>query len=213
MKRSDFDSLGPRASRPGLVNVIVETPGGSRSKFKYEASLGLFRLHKMLPLGAAFPYDFGFVPGTHGDDGDPLDVMVIADEPTFIGCLVTVRLLGAIEANQTERGVTIRNDRLIGVPETEKIRPTARSLDDLPERLLDELEHFFVSYNRAEGREFVPVQRSGPAAAMRLVQSAMTDAKAGGGAGENRGATRTPRQGTTRNRRTREPSSPSRRTK
>lgn len=210
MRRTDFDSLGPRASRPGLVNVIVETPGGSRSKFKYEASLGLFRLHKMLPLGASFPYDFGFIPGTRGDDGEELDVMVIADEPTFIGCLVTVRLLGAIEANQTERGVTIRNDRLIGVPETEKIRPTARSLDDLPERLLDQLEHFFVSYNRAEGRDFVPLQRSGPADAVRLIERAIrNDEKRSSGNDGNDAK----RQGTTRNRRTRVPSSPSRRTK
>ena len=168
-QRVGVDGLPARERAGDRIHVIVETPAGSRNKFKYDEALGLFRLHKMLQRGARFPFDFGFIPGTRGQDGDPLDVLVLAEESISQGCLVTVRLLGILEAEQTERGETIRNDRLIGVPETEKIRPTARSLADLPARLVDEVEHFFVSYNRAEGREFKPLRRAGPVVAAKAV--------------------------------------------
>jgi inorganic pyrophosphatase len=167
--------IEPRAVGSGLVNVVVETPAGSRNKYKFDESTGLFRLHKLLPIGAAFPFDFGFVPGTAAEDGDPLDVMVLGDEPTFIGCLLTVRLLGTIEADQKERGKVIRNDRLIAAAVTEKIQPAEKSLDDVPGAILDQIEHFFVAYNRYEGREFVPRRRRGPAAAARRLDRAVRD--------------------------------------
>lgn len=169
MMHGSYASIGVREPGSKRVNVVIETPAGSRGKYKYDEGLELFRLHKILPLGSAFPFDFGFVPNTLGDDGDALDVIVLADVPTFSGCLVTVRLLGAIEAKQTQNGRTIRNDRLVGAAETEKIRPAARAIGDLPSRVLDQIEQFFVSYNLAEGRRFVPLRRSGPAAAARLI--------------------------------------------
>jgi inorganic pyrophosphatase len=175
MRPQDFMSVGPRAAGSSLVNVVVETPAGSRNKFKFDEKLGLFLLHKILPVGAAFPFDFGFVPGTRAEDGDPLDVMVVGGEPTFTGCLVTVRLLGVIEARQKEKGTTIRNDRLIGTPETAKIRPVGRSLSDLPARLIDQIEHFFVAYNRFEGREFEPLRRRGPKVAEARIEQALAD--------------------------------------
>ncbi len=170
MDRHDLMNVGPGVLGAGLVNVVVETPRGSRAKFRYDEELGLFRLHKLLPVGAAFPFDFGFVPGTRAEDGDALDMLILWDEATFSGCLVTVRLLGVIEAEQTEKGRTIRNDRLIGTPETPKIRPEARSLGNLPTKLLDQVEHFFVAYNHAEGRRFVPLARRGPKAAAKLIE-------------------------------------------
>jgi inorganic pyrophosphatase len=178
-EKSGLLGLGPRTAEPGLVHVVVETPGGSRNKFKFDEDRGLFVLHKMLPIGAAFPFDFGFVPGTRAEDGDPLDVMVLGEEPTFTGCLLTVRLLGTIEATQKERGQTIRNDRLIGTVETAKIRPTARSIDDLPAKVLDQIEHFFVAYNRFEGREFVPTRRGRPEEAEKRVEEAIRERAAG----------------------------------
>lgn len=138
----------------------------------FNEKLGLFRLAKVLPLGAYFPYDFGFIPSTRAEDGDPLDVLVIMDEPAFCGCLVTVRLLGVIEAEQTEKGKTVRNDRLIGTVETRYNRPDFRSLDDLGKSRLDEIEHFFVSYNEAEGRRFKPLGRRGAEEAQKLVAGA-----------------------------------------
>jgi inorganic pyrophosphatase len=171
-------SIGPRVAGSGLVHVIVETPAGSRYKFRLDEERGVFFLHKALPIGAKFPFDFGIVPGTRAEDGDPLDVMVLGDEPTFTGCLLTVRLLGTIEANQKEKGKVIRNDRLIGVVETPKIRPAARSLDDLPAGVIDQIEHFFVAYNRFEGREFLPLRRRGPTSAQKRVEKAVRDHEA-----------------------------------
>jgi len=172
MPRFDFEAIGPGAGRQDLVYVVIETPAGSRNKFVYDEALGLFRLHKILPMGSAFPFDFGFIPGTLAEDGDPLDLLVLGEEATFTGCAVTVRLLGVIEALQTERGRTIRNDRLIGTPEGEKIKPEARSIDDVPGRVLDQIEHFFIAYNRYEGREFKIMKRRGPAAALELLEQA-----------------------------------------
>jgi inorganic pyrophosphatase len=160
-------AIDPESRR---VNVIVETPKGCRNKYKYDEDLGLFRLHKRLPAGATFPFDFGFIPSTRADDGDAVDLLLLVDEPTPQGCLVTARLLGVLRAEQTEKGKTIRNDRLIGVAETDKIRPEERTLNDLSKRLLDQIEHFFVSYNQLEGRAFVVTARQGPAAARTLIE-------------------------------------------
>ena len=170
MAQQDFLALAPRPKGSPLLNVVVETPGGSRNKFKFDPERRLFQLDKILPAGAAFPFDFGFVPSTLGDDGDPLDVVVLADEPTFTGCVLTVRLLGVLEAKQIEKGKTIRNDRLIGMVETRKNPSDAQTLSDVPPRLLREIEHFFVSYNKAEGREFVPLRRGGPGVAEKLIE-------------------------------------------
>ena len=105
-------------SDSGCINVVVDTPKHSRTKFKYDEQYGQWRLSKVLPQGAYFPFDFGFVPSTEADDGDPIDVLLIADEPTFVGCIVPCRLIGVLEAEQTEKGKTIRNDRLVAVVET-----------------------------------------------------------------------------------------------
>jgi inorganic pyrophosphatase len=102
----------------GLLNVVVDTPKGHRNKYKYDETQGLWRLSKVLPLGASFPFDFGFVPSTRGEDGDPVDVLVLLDEPSFPGCIVPARLIGILEAEQTQEGKTIRNDRLVAVVET-----------------------------------------------------------------------------------------------
>ncbi len=154
----------------GELNAIIETPRGSRNKFDYDEENHLFKLGGVLPLGASFPFDFGLVPSTLGEDGDPLDVLVLMDEPAFAGCLVPARLIGAIEAEQTERdGQKMRNDRLIAVASNSRLQQDVRSLDDLDSGLLDEIEHFFHSYNEAKGKQFKPLQRSGPQRARELV--------------------------------------------
>ena len=110
--------LPARQPDSDLLNVVVETPKGCRNKYKYDEGHGLWRLSKVLPLGASFPFDFGFIPSTRGEDGDPLDVLVLLDEPAFPGCVVPARLIGILEAEQTQGGKTIRNDRLVAVIET-----------------------------------------------------------------------------------------------
>lgn len=176
-----------RAREPdsGLVRVIVDTPKGSRNKYKYDEHLGLYRLSKVLPLGTAFPYDFGFIPSTRAEDGDPLDVLVVGEEALFPGCLVTVRLVGVLQAEQTEHGTTFRNDRLVGAIETSVNRAAIQTLDDLRPNRLDEIEHFFIAYNHLEGRHFTPLGRHGPARAEQLLADAIQQfdrAQGGGGA-------------------------------
>src|SRR5579864_1938581 len=98
----------------GIIVVVVETPKGSRNKYAYDPQEHVFELKKVLPAGMAFPYDFGFVPSTQGGDGDPLDVLVLMDEPAFPGCKLTTRVIGVIEGEQGD-GERERNDRVVAV--------------------------------------------------------------------------------------------------
>jgi inorganic pyrophosphatase len=170
MGQDAIADLPPFGDEANELNVIIETPQGHRNKFKYDPERRLFQLGGVLPAGAVFPFDFGFIPGTLGQDGDPLDVLVLMDEPAFAGCWVPARLIGAIEAEQTEDGKTMRNDRLIAVAAASRNHEGVQRLADLDDHLLKEIEHFFVSYNQVKGKEFRPCGRSGPAAARRLVE-------------------------------------------
>jgi inorganic pyrophosphatase len=169
-----FDSIPPRDAVTKLVNVIIDTPRGSRNKFKFDEQLGCFRLSRILPAGHSFPYDFGSIPGTRAADGDALDVLVVMDEPTFPGCLVSVRLIGVIAARQTAKGRTERNDRLVAVPQTPVNAPQIRQISELGRDRLDEIEHFFVSYNEAQGRRFKPFGRFGPKKAEELLRAGIS---------------------------------------
>src|ERR1044072_8151320 len=111
--------------------VGIETPKGSQNKLAFEPRYRTFVLKGVLPAGAVFPFDFGFVPSTRGGDGDPLDVLVLMDAPVFPGCIVPSRLIGAIEAEQTEDGETERNDRLIAVAADSATHRSIRELNDL----------------------------------------------------------------------------------
>ena len=113
-----MQDIPPREADTGHVHVVIDTPAGSRNKYKYDEKLGVFRLSRILPPGAVFPYDFGSIPGTRAEDGDALDVLVLHLARAFPGCLVTVRLIGVLHAEQRERGKLLRNDRLIGVADT-----------------------------------------------------------------------------------------------
>ena len=156
----------------GLINVIIDTPKGSRNKYKYDEAGQCFRLSRILPAGASFPFDFGSIPNTLAEDGDPLDVLLIADASSFPGCLVAAKLIGTICADQTEKGKTIRNDRLLAVPVTPANPALFCSLDDLPDSWVTEIEHFFVSYNRIQGREYKPLRRGGPEEAEKALRAA-----------------------------------------
>src|SRR2546421_8211911 len=99
----------------GRVQVVIETPKGSRSKYAFDPDQRAFKLKKVLPEGMVFPHDFGFIPSTEAEDGDPLDVLLLMDQPAFPGCLVEARLIGVIEGEQSEDGKKERNDRLLAV--------------------------------------------------------------------------------------------------
>ena len=163
-------SLSPFDDESDELNVIIDTPKGSRNKFKYDEKTGLFKLSGILPVGAIFPFDFGFIPSTLGGDGDPLDVLILMDEPAFSGCLIPSRLIGVIEADQTEDGETKRNDRLIAVAVDSRTHSEVQKLDELNENLVKEIEHFFVSYNEVKGKQFEPSGQFGPDRAKKVVE-------------------------------------------
>lgn len=156
----------------GNVNAIIDTPKGSRNKFKYDEKSGLFKLGGALPLGAVFPFDFGYIPSTKGADGDPLDVLVLMDEPAFAGCLVAAKLIGVIEAEQTEDEETTRNDRLIAVAADSRNHSHVRFLGDLNSNMVHEIERFFIAYNETKGKRFEVLGRFGPERAEKLIASA-----------------------------------------
>jgi inorganic pyrophosphatase len=165
----------------GDLNVIVDTPKGSRNKFEFDEKRGLFKLGGVLPAGAVFPYDFGFVPATIGGDGDPIDVLVLMDEPAFVGCLVESRLIGVIEADQTEGDETTRNDRLIAVSTRSRNHRDIIDVSQINQNLAAEIQHFFVSYNQSKGKRFEPLGLHGADRARRLVEQAGTRYRAASG--------------------------------
>jgi inorganic pyrophosphatase len=166
-----LDRLAPFENN-GVI-VVIETPKGSPNKLAFEPRYGTFVLKSVLPAGAVFPFDFGFVPSTRAEDGDPLDVLVLMDAPVFPGCIVPSRLIGVIEAEQTEEGETERNDRLLAVAADSAAHRSVQQLSDLSEDLVAQIEHFFVSYNQARGKRFTVKGRAGSRRALSLVKAAM----------------------------------------
>lgn len=163
---------------PPLLNVIVETPKGQRNKFAFDPKLNCFTLSKVLPAGAVFPFDFGFVPATRAEDGDPLDVVLLMDQPAFTGCLVQARLIGVIEAQQEESdGELVKNDRLLAVAKDAHDYSQLRRPKDLDPKLLHEYEHFFISYHAANGAEFKVQGVGGPQKALKRVKEAARAAR------------------------------------
>jgi inorganic pyrophosphatase len=152
------------------ITAIVESPKGSGQKFDYEPEMNLFKLKKVLPAGLVFPFDFGFIPDTLGEDGDPLDVMVISEFHTFTGCVMECRLIGAITAKQTERnGEEMRNDRFIGVPVVSEQYEEVNEVDELPKQMIGQLQNFFMNYNDQAGKKFEPFEVVSAAEAMKLI--------------------------------------------
>lgn len=170
---ASLESL-PTRTESGDFLAVVEASQGTRHKFKYRADWCALELSGVLPLGTSFPYDFGFLPSTLGDDGDPLDVLLFADEPLPPGVVVPCRIVGVIEAEQREAGQPAeRNDRLLAVALKSHRYGECRSLDGLAANALDEIERFFVFYNAQKGVRFTPIGRRGKADAERSIAEGM----------------------------------------
>lgn len=172
LRQASLDRLAPFDDE--FLLVVIETPKGSPNKLAFEPRFGAFVLQGVLPAGAVFPFDFGFVPSTRADDGDPLDVLVLMDAPVFPGCIVPSRVIGVIEAEQTEDGRTERNDRVLAVAANSAAHRSIREISDLSQDLLAQVEHFFKSYNQAKGKRFEVKARSGTRRALALVKRALT---------------------------------------
>ena len=160
------------------VRVVIETPKGSRNKYKFEPDLGAFTMSKVLPDGMVFPYDFGFVPSTEADDGDPIDVLLLMDEPAFPGCIIESRLIGVIEGEQSEDGDSERNDRLIAVPTCNHEYSDLTNISEMNETLVNEIGQFFVNYHKLSGKKFKVVGTGGPKKAKKLLEKALKQKKA-----------------------------------
>jgi inorganic pyrophosphatase len=160
--------------KDGNLNAVIETSRGGRTKLAFDQKLDAFTAKKVLPQGMSFPFDFGFIPSTLGDDEDPIDVLVLMDEALPTGTVVPSRLIGVIEAEQTdEDGETTENSRLIAVADGCQIFSDVKKLSDLPHTVVKQIEHFFVVYNQEEGKVFKPRGRRGQKRASQHVERGM----------------------------------------
>lgn len=135
------------------MDVIIETPKGSNVKYKWDSNHNLFRLKKILPAGLVFPFDFGFIPGTKGDDGDPIDALVISEFQGFPGCIMDCRIIGCIQVDQQKGTEMVQNDRFIAVPEQSTVFENAISIEDIPSTVITQIQTFFINYIEAEGKK------------------------------------------------------------
>lgn len=138
-----------------ILTVVIETPKGSTEKYDFDKKSGHYKLSKILPAGMIFPYDFGFISRTKGQDGDPLDMIVISEFKSFPGCMMECRLLGAIKAAQGHSGEKlVRNDRYLSVPVYSRSYKALNTIEKIDKSMVIELEDFFINYNKAEDKIF-----------------------------------------------------------
>lgn len=157
-----------------IITAIVETPKGSAQKYDYDQKTKWFQLKKVMPAGMVFPFDFGFIPDTEGEDGDPLDIIIISELKSFPGCAMECRIIGCIAAEQTEQGNTLRNDRFIAIAGPSQIFVDVHTLEHLPKDIIEQLQNFFVNYNEAAGKKFTPLENINAEESFKMI----TDAKA-----------------------------------
>src|SRR4030081_2044934 len=154
----------------GIVQVVIETPKDSRNKYAFDPEQKVFELKKVLPAGMAFPYDFGFIPRTKAEDGDPVDVLVLMDEPAFPGVVLKCRLIGIIEGEQGNNKEKERNDRVVAVEKENHSWADIKHIDDLGKQFLHELEEFFVNYHELSGKQYRVIDVRGPKQARKRIE-------------------------------------------
>jgi len=146
-----WHELPPGPDWPRIIYVVVEIPKGSRNKYEYDEKGGFVKLDRVLFSSLHYPGDYGFIPQTLHADGDPLDVLVMTNEPTFAGCVIEARPLGVFRL--IDKGQL--DDKILAVPHTDPLFKEYYSLDDVPPHLLDEMAHFFSVYKDLESAEVV----------------------------------------------------------
>jgi inorganic pyrophosphatase len=160
----------PSFTEDGDIYVVVETPRGSRAKFEYDPRLKTFALSKSLLTGLTYPHDWGFVPSTKGDDGDPIDIMVVHDAATFPGIVLTCRVIGVLQVEQRSSGKSERNDRLFAVPRRSHSEQALRDVRDLSKPIQQELEKFFRATDELEDKKLRFIGWRGPKAATQAIK-------------------------------------------
>ena len=165
----NFTNLPP-FSEDGDVHVVVETPRGSRAKFAYDPKLEAFILSKSLLTGLTHPHDWGFVPSTKADDGDPLDIMVIHDAATFPGIVLTCRIIGILLIQQKSKEKSERNDRLFAVRRRSHAEQGLRDIREPSKSIREEFEKFFIATDELEDKKLDIIGWKGPKIAMKAIK-------------------------------------------
>jgi inorganic pyrophosphatase len=155
----------------GNLQVIVESPRGSTLKLKYDAKNSVFTVGRALPAGLAYPFDWGFIPGTRAGDGDPVDALVVHDSPTYPGVLLPCRILGMVALSQVQGGKREENNRIIALPAWSNSVGEIKATTDLPKPLRVQLEQFFVDNTFFTGKRIRLEGWHGPRAAVRMIHS------------------------------------------
>jgi inorganic pyrophosphatase len=174
MKNTDSGFLAklPSYSEDGSVHAVVEAPKGSLLKLKYDMKLGTFTVSRALPLGLSYPFDWGFVPSTKGPDGDPVDALILHAGSTYPGVVLSCRLVGVVEMDEDgEQGQRERNDRLIVRPCWPDQLGEFQQASDLPARLREEVEQFFLSTTFFSAKNAKVLGWKGPKEASVMVKA------------------------------------------
>ena len=152
------------------VNAVIETPRGCGAKYSFDEETQTFQLKKILPQGMVFPFHFGFIPHTKAEDGDPVDVLVLLDEPAWPGCIIPSRIIGVMEATETTGDKTVRNDRLIATANAADKYNSISNLSALDDYLQKEIENFFTTYTNLEKKEFKILSKKDADIAMNIIK-------------------------------------------
>ena len=166
---TDFLRLPSWADRDHL-HAVVETPRGSSCKLDFDPKLGVFTLAKPLMAGLTYPYDWGFIPSTKAEDGDPLDVLIVHDAKTYPGVVLKCRPIGVLEVQQKSKGRVERNDRVFAVPGRSTVEADLKDVRELPPRGREELEQFFRATNALENKELSFLGWHGPNRAIKTIR-------------------------------------------
>ncbi len=152
------------------IHAVVETPRGSTCKLDYDPKLKVFTLAKPLMAGLTYPYDWGFIPSTRADDGDPLDVLIIHNSETYPGVVLRCKPVGVLELVQTTKGKEERNDRIFAVPDRSPLEADITDVRHLPQRAIQELEQFFRATNALRNKELNFLGWRGPNHAAKMIR-------------------------------------------
>ena len=153
------------------IRVVIETPKASPCKYAFDPETELFELKKVLADGIAFPMNFGFIPGTQADDGDPVDVLVLTERRLEMGCLLECRVIGVIQAEQQDEGQEPqRNDRIMAIPLSTHEFETLQTISDVGQQRLDDITSFFQYYRSLSGSVFKPLGNEGPQQALDFIR-------------------------------------------
>ena len=151
---TDLEQLPLGDDAPHVVNVVVEVPVGSRNKYEWDPDLQAMVRDRVLPGAVRYPMDYGFVPSTESDDGDPLDVILAAYDPAFPGCVLQARPIGVLDMSDVSG-----DDRaVLAVPDDDPRFDDIEDVSDLPRQNLQEMEDFFRTYKGLEGDDEVEIR-------------------------------------------------------